>query len=98
MLPRLNKLSTSNSYFLFGARGAGKTSLLKALFSDNTCYIDLLNLDTEAAYQLDPAQLYRYGTWRAAYSGSSFTIWHLAQGLEFIRQRRPLSLPSGLCE
>ena len=57
MLPRLTNLSTSNSCFLIGARGTGKTSLLKALFSDNTRYIDLLNLDTEAAYQLDPEQL-----------------------------------------
>jgi predicted AAA+ superfamily ATPase len=59
MLIRLINLSKTNSFFLFGARGTGKTSLLKALFKENMVYIDLLNLDTEAAYQLDPEQLYR---------------------------------------
>jgi len=59
MLGRLINISKTNSFFLFGARGTGKTSLLKALFKDRVLYIDLLNLDLEATYQLDPEQLYR---------------------------------------
>lgn len=59
MLNRLLKLSITNSFFLFGARGTGKTSLLKALFREQVLYFDLLNLELEAMYQLDPEQLYR---------------------------------------
>ena len=59
MLNRLLKLPINNSFFLFGARGAGKTSLLKVLFREQVLYLDLLNLELEAMYQLDPEQLYR---------------------------------------
>lgn len=59
MLGRLSNLPINHSFFLFGARGAGKTSLLKAKFKEKVLYLDLLNLDLEAAYQLDPEQLYR---------------------------------------
>lgn len=59
MLKRLSNLPTNHSFFLFGARGTGKTSLLKSRFKEQVLYIDLLNLDIEAAYQLDPEQLYR---------------------------------------
>jgi predicted AAA+ superfamily ATPase len=59
MLGRLVNLSKTNSFFLFGARGTGKTSLLKSLFNNQVLYLDLLNLDLEALYQLDPEHLYR---------------------------------------
>ncbi len=43
MFKRLVKLSKSNSFFLFGARGTGKTTLLKEHFStEKTLWIDLL--------------------------------------------------------
>jgi len=59
MFNRLLNLPEKRSFFLFGARGTGKTSLLNALFKEQTLFIDLLNLDNEAKYQLDPEQLYR---------------------------------------
>lgn len=59
MLDRLINLPINYSFFLFGARGTGKTSLLKYRFAENVHYVDLLNLDLEATYQLDPEQFYR---------------------------------------
>jgi predicted AAA+ superfamily ATPase len=64
MLRRLVNLSTRQSFFLFGARGTGKTSLVKELFSvgntsSQALYLDLLNLDLEAKYQLNPEQLFK---------------------------------------
>lgn len=59
MFCRSINLPKSHSFFLFGARGTGKTALLKSLFHTNTLYIDLLNLDKEAQYQLDPESLYK---------------------------------------
>ena len=64
MFRRLINLSTKQSFFLFGARGTGKTSLIKNLFADEKhpdrfLYLDLLNLDLEAKYQLDPERLYK---------------------------------------
>jgi predicted AAA+ superfamily ATPase len=47
MLKRLVNPSLSHSFFLFGARGTGKTSLIKERFIDSdTLYLDLLR-DTE---------------------------------------------------
>lgn len=59
MFGRLINLPKKHSFFLFGARGTGKTSLLKERYSHKVIYIDLLNLDTEHKYQLDPERLYR---------------------------------------
>ena len=64
MVKRLLNLSTSQSFFLFGARGTGKTSLVKSHFEVNqrpqeVLYLDLLNLDLEAKYQLDPEMLFK---------------------------------------
>ena len=59
MLGRTINLVKNHSFFLFGARGTGKTSLLKELFPKNSHFIDLLNLETEARYQLDPESLSR---------------------------------------
>jgi len=59
MFYRVLNLPQTHSFFLFGARGSGKTSLLKSRFGDQALYIDLLNLDAEARYQSDPESLYR---------------------------------------
>ena len=59
MVNRAINLPKNHSFFLFGARGTGKTHLLKSLYSRDSLYVDLLNLDIEARYQLDPENFYR---------------------------------------
>lgn len=64
MFKRLLTPPTPRSFFLFGARGTGKTSLVKGLFgvlngSQEVLYIDLLNLELEAKYQLNSELLYK---------------------------------------
>jgi uncharacterized protein len=55
MLKRLAKFTKSNSFFLFGARGTGKTHLLKEIYSNaDNWYIDLLNPDLARKYLLSP--------------------------------------------
>jgi len=60
MYPRLLKLSKKRSFFLFGARATGKTTLLEKLFNpEEALFIDLLDprlLDELQAYpeQLEP--------------------------------------------
>ncbi len=55
---RLLQLSETNSFFLFGARGTGKTTLLKELpFLKKALYIDLLDADQEEQYILRPRLL-----------------------------------------
>lgn len=45
MIQRDLKLSKTNSFFLFGPRGSGKSSLLQGLYKDsNSIYIDLLDI------------------------------------------------------
>ncbi len=44
MIPRIHNLSKTNSFFLFGPRGVGKTTLIKEQFpSDKAIYINLLD-------------------------------------------------------
>ncbi len=44
MIPRLCNLSKSNSFFLFGPRGTGKTTLIRSQFSDQRAvYVNLLD-------------------------------------------------------
>jgi uncharacterized protein len=51
---QLNILKT-NSFFLFGARGTGKSTLLDAIIpKDNTLWINLLSSGDEESYQLNP--------------------------------------------
>ena len=46
MLSRKLKISLNNSFLLFGARGVGKSTLLKAMFADKSImFVDLLRLD-----------------------------------------------------
>ncbi len=58
MFRRMQKLSKSNSLFLFGARGTGKSTLLKQLFSsENTLWIDLLSEQDEGRFGRYPDEL-----------------------------------------
>ncbi len=60
MIHRLIKLPESESFFLFGPRGTGKSTLIKSLFDPKkTFYIDLLLFQTENQYARDPDLLYR---------------------------------------
>lgn len=60
MIERLFQPPKKQSYFLFGARGTGKTTLLEKYYSllpsppANTLYIDLLDPDQEDSYSLSP--------------------------------------------
>ena len=57
-ITRQLQLSETNSFFLFGARGTGKTTLLKDLhFLKDALYIDLLDADQEEQYSLRPGLL-----------------------------------------
>lgn len=50
MFHRIAKLSKTNSFFLFGARGTGKsTHIMTNYVGDDTLFIDLLNPDEESA-------------------------------------------------
>lgn len=57
MVNRLAKLSPSNSFFILGPRGSGKSTLIKQRYSKNSLYIDLLNPQTEDRYRLNPSSL-----------------------------------------
>ena len=59
MVNRLVNLSENNSFFLFGARGTGKSTLLKSKdFLKNAFFIDLLQPDVEELYSLRPQLLH----------------------------------------
>jgi uncharacterized protein len=58
MFHRLLSPLKSNSFFLFGARGTGKSTLLRRLFTDTEAeYIDLLDPVTEDALARNPREL-----------------------------------------
>jgi len=55
MIKRLQKLSKKHSFFLFGARGTGKTTLLQALFLEKkTLWLDFLSFKEEQSFSLNP--------------------------------------------
>lgn len=55
MFKRLLNLSTSHSFFLFGARGTGKTTLLSNFFGGENVYVvNLLEPDTYEKFLLEP--------------------------------------------
>ena len=60
-IPRLINLTKTNSYFLFGARGTGKSTLIKQILAEETkesiLEIDLLDLELEDEYARDPMRL-----------------------------------------
>ena len=58
MIQRLQNLKTKQSLFLFGARGTGKSTLLKQIFSSKkTLWIDLLDYKQESALSKNPDRL-----------------------------------------
>lgn len=58
MVKRLIEFSKSNSFFLFGARGTGKTQLLLERYQDHiNWYIDLLDPSLTNKYLLNPNSL-----------------------------------------
>ncbi|MCB0362860.1 MAG: ATP-binding protein, partial [Bdellovibrionales bacterium] len=58
MVRRTQKLSKNNSLFLFGARGTGKTTLLRELYSNtNPLWIDLLSDKDEDRFGRNPDEL-----------------------------------------
>lgn len=60
MFQRIINLPKDNSFFLFGPRGTGKSTLIKGIFDPSQVfYIDLLLYQTENQYAKDPDLLYR---------------------------------------
>ena len=58
MVQRLQKLATEQSLFLFGARGTGKSTLLKNLFpAEDALWIDLLDSRQEDLFFRNPERL-----------------------------------------
>lgn len=58
MIPRILETTRANSFFLFGARGTGKTTYIKDVFSTSeSLYIDLLEPDLEDLYRRRPETL-----------------------------------------
>ena len=55
MIQRIQKLAPGHSSFLFGARGTGKTTLLKKLYpKKDTLWIDLLSYEDEDRFSENP--------------------------------------------
>ncbi len=60
MYPRILKPLKSNSFFLFGARGTGKSTLLRELFDPpEALFIDLLSPEVVGPLQANPGELER---------------------------------------
>ncbi len=58
MVKRHQQLKTTQSLFLFGARGTGKSTLLQKLFSpEKSLWIDLLSYKQEMAFSKNPDRL-----------------------------------------
>ena len=57
MVNRVAKLSQSNSFFILGPRGSGKSTLIKQRYFENCLYIDLLDPQIEDRYRLNPSTL-----------------------------------------
>lgn len=59
MFKRLLQLPKNRSFFVFGARNTGKSTLIEHCFDKTHClWLDLLNADTEARLAKDPDSLY----------------------------------------
>jgi uncharacterized protein len=50
-------LNNTNSFFLFGPRGSGKSTLVRERFSKNSCYLNLLDLELEEKFSKYPNEL-----------------------------------------
>lgn len=57
MVNRLFNYSKTNSFFLFGARGTGKTTLLRTLFPEPNLYLDFLDDETWNRFSKEPKLL-----------------------------------------
>jgi uncharacterized protein len=57
MIRRVLKMSKSQSFFLFGPRGSGKTTWLRDQFKADAYWVDLLNQRTEFELAKDPDSL-----------------------------------------
>ena len=58
MIQRIPRLSTRNSFFLFGARGTGKSTLIEQKYhSKKTLWIDLLLYEEEEKFSQNPDEL-----------------------------------------
>src|SRR5438105_4649790 len=58
MFPRLEKFPIKHSFFLFGPRGTGKSTLLKLRFEKKNCiWLDLLDSRIEERFSLNPYDL-----------------------------------------
>ncbi len=57
LFPRIFQPPVAQSYFLFGARNTGKSTLLKALYKKQTLWVDLLDVNTEQTYARTPSLL-----------------------------------------
>jgi predicted AAA+ superfamily ATPase len=59
MFPRIYKPLMSKSFFLFGARGIGKTTFLHAIFGDDpsVLWIDLLDSTFDRRFRNDPSSM-----------------------------------------
>lgn len=58
MYPRLLTLPKDHSFFLFGARNTGKSTLIKQVFAGSSIILDLLKKKTEARFARNPDELY----------------------------------------
>ncbi|MEI6242623.1 MAG: AAA family ATPase [Chlamydiota bacterium] len=59
MFPRLQQFSQKHSFFLFGPRGTGKSTLLKQRFDPNqSLWLDLLDSQVEDSLTRNPENLY----------------------------------------
>jgi len=59
MFFRLRHFSFTHSFFLFGPRGTGKSTLLKKRFNEKNClWLDLLDSEIEDQFSQNPAQLH----------------------------------------
>ena len=59
MFPRLRRLSHKHSFFLFGPRGTGKSTLLKERFNLSHClWLDLLDSEVEDRFTRNPSELH----------------------------------------
>lgn len=73
MIQRLVNFSKSNSFFLFGARGTGKTTWLKETFNaKNTLWFDLLDAKTDLELKRDPDLILK--RWKALVEKPKYII------------------------
>ncbi len=60
MYSRIFNIPASLSFLLFGARGTGKSTLLRKCFSPDSCFwLDLLDVNVEGHFARDPSRLER---------------------------------------